>query len=202
MTGRILIASAAVAGLLAPFAGSPYRADHASLDVTDIALTVASRQYQVTPIDLAEWIQSRKPGLQILDVGDGSYLLPGAEFVPMAALVASVSSLRPADPLVVYSADETTGAQAWVLLKALGFRQVFSLRGGMDGWLSDVLSPTISATATEEERRAFERIAQISRYFGGEPRVGESKSVEPGRGSSASPVPTAERLRALGRRGC
>jgi rhodanese-related sulfurtransferase len=202
MTGRILIASAAVAGLLAPFAGSPYRADHASLDVTDIALTVASRQYQVTPIDLAEWIQSRKPGLQILDVGDGSYLLPGAEFVPMAALVASVPTLRPADPLVVYSADETTGAQAWVLLKALGFRQVFSLRGGMDGWLSDVLSPTISATATEEERRAFERIGEVSRYFGGQPRVGESKSVEPGRGSSASPVPTAERLRALGRRGC
>jgi rhodanese-related sulfurtransferase len=202
MTGRILIASAAVAGLLAPFAGSPYRADHASLDVTDIALTVASRQYQVTPIDLAEWIQSRKPGLQILDVGDGSYLLPGAEFVPMAALVASVPTLRPTDPLVVYSADETTGAQAWVLLKALGFRQVFSLRGGMDGWLSDVLSPTISATATEEERRAFERIGEVSRYFGGQPRVGESKSVEPGRGSSASPVPTAERLRALGRRGC
>jgi rhodanese-related sulfurtransferase len=171
------------AGVLAPFAGSPYRAGHAAIDVDAITHAIATERDHVTAIELAAWIRDRRPGLRLLDVGGAAGPeggapgprdpLPGAVDVPIASLAKAASAFRLTDTIVVYSDGGAHGAQAWVLLRALGFRNVFFLQGGRDAWVAEVLSPAISPTASASERAAFERTLDLSRYFGGEPRVAD-----------------------------
>jgi 3-mercaptopyruvate sulfurtransferase SseA len=57
---------------------------------------------------------------------------------------------------VLYSEGGAHAAQAWVLLRAAGVRNVYFLRGGILEWLDLVMNPA--------------RPTELTRYFGGVPR--------------------------------
>lgn len=211
---RGLAAGALGLGLLAPFAGSPYKANHAAIDVPALARTVAREEDHVTALELAQWIKDRRAGLHVLDVRSleeyERYHLPTAERLALDS-VATVPF--PADDtLVLYSEGGAHAAQAWVFLRALGYRNVYFLRGGLYEWLEQVMNPTLPDT-TAAARDAFSRAATLSRYFGGVPRsdirtplVDESIAL-PGASRAASVVPvpgrtTTARIDAVRRRGC
>ncbi len=202
-----LVLTAAASAVLAAFAGSPYLERHASLDVAALSSAVARDQDRITPVDLATWIKDRKAGLRVLDVRPqadfDAYHVPAAEFLPLDALA---SARFPAsDTLVVYSEDGARAAQAWVFLRALGFQRVYCLRGGLAAWLDEVMNPVLETGASRERAAAFERVAALSRYFGGTPRVGVAQAP-PGssmRSGATLPGSTAVRPRAAPiRRGC
>jgi rhodanese-related sulfurtransferase len=191
---RALAGAAVVLGALAPFAGSPYRAAHAGVDIRQLAAEVAREEDHVTAIELAAWIKDRKPGLRILDLRTpeefDEYHLPRAENVPLEALTAT--RFAPDDTLVLISAGGAHAAQGWVFLRALGNAHVFFLRGGLQEWLDDVMNPVFAANAPAETNA---RIAALSRYFGGVPRRG---GVATGGAAPAQP----NDVTALRRRGC
>ncbi|HYM61187.1 MAG TPA: rhodanese-like domain-containing protein [Thermoanaerobaculia bacterium] len=182
---RALAVLAALGGLLAAFAGSPYRAQHATLDVERAAAAIAREEDHITAVELAEWIHDRKPELRIIDLRTAKefddYHLPRSERVPIEALFGSArggparlgptASLRPGETIVLISDGGAHAAQAWVLLQALGFRHVYFLRGGLGEWLDDVMNPTIAADASPQAIAEFQRVSALSRYFGGVPRV-------------------------------
>jgi rhodanese-related sulfurtransferase len=231
-TRRALAAFAALFGVLAAFAGSPYLPRHAVVDVERLAGAIAHEEDHVTAIELAEWIRDRKPGLHILDLRDAAefdaYHLPRSERTAVESL--SSTRYQPTDTLVLISGGGAHAAQGWVLLQALGYRQVYFLRGGLSEWLEDVMSPTIASNASPAAVAAFQRTSAISRYFGGVPRVvdpslkpprrlndsdsrqtltsvkGQGSRVEgQGTGSSSSSSPatsTAAAVAAMRRRGC
>ena len=64
----------------------------------------------------------------------------------------------------MYSGGGAHAAQAWVLLRARGEREVFFLRGGIAEWLDEVMNP----------RNVPDSIAALSKYFGGFPRQVDS----------------------------
>lgn len=211
---RGLATVALAGGLLATLAGSPYRADRAVLNAASLARAIATEADHVTAIELARWIRDGKTGLRVLDVSDTDVMLelavPLAEPVSMAGLPAFAATVRPSDPLVVYSAGGAHGGQAWVLLRALGFTDVHFLQGGLEAWIDEVLAPVLpvpEAVGDLEQRRAVESIIELSLYFGGEPRVGRtagaSEPVIGGRSAGAQTAPTlADRVREIRRRGC
>ena len=47
------------------------------------------------------------------------------------------------------------------------------LRGGILDWDEEVINPVLVPASAEEGRKRNERIAEVSRYFGGVPRIGE-----------------------------
>ena len=65
---------------------------------------------------------------------------------------------------------------------ALGHERVYFLRGGLADWVDEVLNPKRLSSASPDEIARFERIAALSRYFGGVPRV-----VEPSGRCSSTP---------------
>ena len=208
-----LAALAAAGGLLAALAGSPYLARHAVVDVERLAAAVAHEDDHVTAIELAQWIRDRKPGLRIIDLRTAAefdgYHLPHAERVAIDAL--SSTPFQQTDTLVLISGGGTHAGQAWVLLQALGYRHVYFLRGGLQEWLDDVMNPTIASGATAEALAAFHRVADLSRYFGGVPRILDqpggqaSSSWSPGSREADGAQPsseTAAAVTALRRRGC
>ena len=178
---RWLARAAALAGALAPLAGSPYRravpepvpgAVPGSINVAELARVVADQEDHVSAVQLAAWLRERRPRLRVIDVRSApefrAYHIPGAEHVPLESLA---TARLPADEtLVLYSEAGAHGAQAWVFLRALGYRHVFFLRAGLHEWLDDVMSPTLAANAPADAQAAFDRVAELSHWFGGTPR--------------------------------
>jgi rhodanese-related sulfurtransferase len=187
---RWLAGVAALAGALAPLAGSPYgRAGtgtgrpaagvgaasgsaSGSIDVAELARIVADQEDHVSAVELARWIRARRPGLRVIDLRTAPefriFHVPGAEHVALEALAATRFGRD--ETVVLYSEAGIHGAQAWVFLRALGHRRVLFLRGGLREWLDDVMSPAIAADAPREALAAFADVAELSRWFGGTPR--------------------------------
>ena len=145
MIRKSLAVVAAILGALASFAGSPYRARHAVAEVS--------------PVELAEWIRDRKPELRVIDPRPAAefddYHLPRAENVSPAS-----AAFKPTETIVLVAGDGQ-GID----------HQVYVLRGGVRGWIDEVMSPTITENASPAERAAYQRASIVSRYFGGVPRV-------------------------------
>ena len=185
---RFLASAALCGGLLAAAAGSPYRAQHATVDVERLAGLVEREDDHVTAIELASWIRARKEGLRIIDLRSAeefeAYHVPGAERVELKAL--THTPFLPGDTIVLVSGGGAHAAQGWVFLQALGNRQTYFLRGGVQEWLDEVMSPTVAADATSDEKAAFAKAAELSRYFGGVPRVVPSRD-KPAASTSARP---------------
>jgi rhodanese-related sulfurtransferase len=191
---RWLAGAAALAGVAAPFAGTPYGA----IDVAELAQIVADQRDHVSAVELATWIRARRPGLRVIDVRTADefrlFHIPGAEHVPLERL--AQLQLRPDETVVLYSEVGVHGAQAWVFLRALGHHRVYFLRAGLHEWLDDVMSPTLAAGASPEAEAAFAEVAALSRWFGGTPRRLASAPEAP-EAPEANAAPIAAR-----RRGC
>jgi rhodanese-related sulfurtransferase len=157
---------------------------------------VAREEDHVTALELAVWIRDRKQRLRVIDLRSAAeydaYHLPRAERIALEALAAT--RFRPDETIVLISDGGTHAAQAWVFLESLGQRQVYFLRGGLHEWLDEVMSPAIAPNASPAETAAFAKVAELSRYFGGVPRVGDAAHPQ-----VASPPSTAATIR---RRGC
>jgi Rhodanese-related sulfurtransferase len=172
---RGLALAAILLGALAAVAGSP-RANGSNLDVAALARDVETEQDHVTALELARWIRDRKSGLRVIDIRDSAafeeYHIPQAERMPIESVVKA--SFNPAETIVMYSGGGAHAAQAWVLLRARGVRQVFFLRGGVAEWLDEVMNPRIPANLSPENRSDADSAAALSRYFGGIPRQVDS----------------------------
>jgi rhodanese-related sulfurtransferase len=173
---RILAILAISLGALAAVAGSPRRNFASSLDIAALAHDVQTEADHVTAIELARWLRDRKPNLRIIDIRDSAefeaYHVPQAERLPIEAVVRT--PLKAGETIVLYSGGGAHAAQAWVLLRARGERNVFFLRGGIAEWVDEVMNARIPAKATDGERAQADSIAALSRYFGGVPRQVDS----------------------------
>lgn len=163
---RALAGIAAAAGLLAAFSGSPYRtAAPAKADVRRLAEAVGHEEDHVTALELAQWIRERRPGLRILDLRSpaefASYHLPRAERMSIESL--PEARLESTETIVLISDGGAHAAQGWVLLRVLGYPNVYFLRGGMAEWMSEVMNPA--------------KPNELTRYFGGTPRIGDEPAT-------------------------
>jgi rhodanese-related sulfurtransferase len=201
---RGLAGTALVLGALAAFAGSPVATSNARIDVATLARTVDREDDHVTSVELARWIRDKKENLRIVDIRDSAdfadYHIPGAERIDLTDLVKT--PFRKNETIVLYSGGGAHAAQGWVFLRALGYTKVYFLRGGLAEWLDDVMNPTISSTATDSARGEFAKVAEVSRYFGGVPRIGDSSSpglvVPHSRADKPKPVDKVAQIRGRG----
>ncbi len=174
---KTLGAGAFVLGLAAPFAGSPYPIVRGNIDVNGIARTIAKGDDHVEPLQLARWIRDRRASLRVIDVRTAGefaeYAIPTAENIPLEQL--PHASFAPDDTLVLYSEGGAHAAQAWMLLRAMGHTDVYFIRGGLVDWYVDVMRPVLSPDASKEEAIEFEKVADLSHYFGGVPQLGQAE---------------------------
>jgi len=195
---HIEVAAALLLALAAAFAGTPDRARNARLDVESLSHAVEHEDDHVTAIELAEWIKDRRAGLRIVDIRSTDQFaaghIPTAERIPLGDL--SKTPFRRDETIVLYSEGGAHAGQGWVFLRALGYTQVYWLRGGIEEWQEEVMSPTLESTASDSARKAFKRVSDLSRYFGGAPHVGSPDLLPAASRLSptASRAPTASRF--------
>ncbi len=185
----------AALGIIAAFAGSPYRNAFARVDTKQLTLDAAQTD-QVTVTELAERLVEGRNDFLLVDVRDSAafavYHLPGALHVPLATLTAGFAART--ERIVFYSASEVHAAQAWLLLRSLGYPSVKLLAGGIEEWKRSVLFPTTpAATASAQEQTDFAKRAAIAKFFGGAPQgaAGSAPTSAPALPKLTLPTPSA-----------
>lgn len=173
------LAFAALAlGALALFA-RPSRGNVVTLDVKELATIIDKEGDHVTASELAGWIVAGRSDYRLIDLRTekeyGEYHLPTAENVTLTAL--PDSSLLANEKVILYSDGGIHASQAWMLLRAKGFKNAYTLKGGLDQWKEDVLFPALAENATAQERARFERAVAIAKFFGGSPQTGGARTA-------------------------
>jgi len=170
-----------VLGLVAVGA-RPTRGSSVRVDADLLARIVAQEVDHVTALDLADWIIQGRSDYRLIDLRSpqayAEYHVPTAENVPMASLMDR--QLARDERIVLYSDGGIHAAQAWFLLKASGYRGVYTLFGGLEEWKDQVLFPTLGPNPTVDEKARFVRVAAVSAHFGGAPQTAGAVSA-PGR---------------------
>jgi rhodanese-related sulfurtransferase len=167
-----LAGGALALGLLAiPAAGYSRGVVGAEADL--IAREIAAERDHVEATQLAEWIRDDRPRLRVIDVRDDlspdDYVIPGAEQVPLAML--HRLAIDPGDQVVLYSDGGAHAAQAWVLLRTQGHRNVAVLHDGLAAWEDDILSPLPPLNDDPADVARWEKAKELSAWFGGMPRT-------------------------------
>ena len=148
----------------------------------------------IAPVELAQWLRAGKEHLRVIDIRSGeafdSYHVTRAESIPLAAI--AQTAFASTDTIVLYSDAGNSSETAAAEIRVRGASDIYVLRRGLAGWLDDVMDPAIAPGASPGDRQAADEIAELSRFFGGSPRIGAQST-----GSSAATA--AARAR---RRGC
>ncbi len=186
-TNRVLAIVAGVLGALALFGGD-----------TPAPGTPGA----ISALEVARALRADPDGIRILDVEDeGDYArfhLPRAVRAPAdpAALLAGLEDAGAGrgDLVVVAGGADDDGRAAWLALRRAGYVHARYLPHATDAWVDAIVSPVLPADADAGARAAWAEQAELSRYFGGFPRVGSPADTATG--------DTADRLRRARRRGC
>ena len=202
---------AVVAVVLAAVAvgGDPYGGHVVTLNTKELGMIVDATVDHVTPVELANRLIQGETDQRIIDLREpGSYAeyhIPTAENVVLGDLVDY--PLYRNEQIILYSDGGIHSAQAWFLLRAQGFPGVYMLLGGLDAWKDEILFPSLPSGANPEEIAEFERLAQVSQFFGGSPQQdasGEDIAATPVQMPTVrlpSQVPVAKKKRAR-KEGC
>ncbi len=140
---------------------------------------------EVSAVDLAKWIQERRPGLLVLDARPGTAFeqehVPGAR--PLLGV--DVDALRRAEIVVLYAVASLDADVVEARRRHAAGPRFLRLHGGIAAWHQQVLFPVLRSDATAAQRQRFRGRAALSRYFGGTPRrleTGQSPARSRSRG--------------------
>ena len=191
---RRLAAVALVLGVIA-IAAQPTRAGRVSISSEELALAAQRGADQVGPTELADWIVAGRSDYRLIDLRDeaafAQYRIPASERIAIGGLLDA--GLARNETLVLYAEDGVKASQAWFLLKANGYKGVFILTGGLEGWKSGVLFPHLVEGTGPEVQRENDLLRARAARFGGTP-------LAPGSGgaavAAAAPLPSLPQVAA------
>jgi thiosulfate/3-mercaptopyruvate sulfurtransferase len=155
-----------------PIASSPPTATASPAQGSERALLsdVASAADHIEPEELAEAIYNRDPRLLVIDIRSveeyNTFHIRGAVQVNMPDLPAFVSAHPDKARIVLYSNGMVHPAQARDSLYRSGFRNVFILTDGIDGFIDRCLKPASLRTSPPSAETA-RRIASWREFFYG-----------------------------------
>jgi rhodanese-related sulfurtransferase len=179
-TSKRLGVIAIVLGLIATIAGNPYSGSTIKVNSKDLALSTVNNSDKVEVLELADWIIKGKSDYTLVDLREekdfNEYFIPSAYNIPMESL--PESGLLRNQKIILYCYDDLRAAQAWFILKSNDYKGVYILDGGLDNWKEEVLFPKLSDDASKEQIAEFEKIKEISKFFGGVPQTGMDDSVD------------------------
>ena len=97
--------------------------------------------------ELAHWIIDKDPGIQLVDIRSNEdykkYHIPGNIHLPFERINdASALEILDDDKMIILASNGNTRAgQAWILLKQMGFQEVYILAGGLNHWVNVFNNP-------------------------------------------------------------
>jgi rhodanese-related sulfurtransferase len=139
---------------------------------------------RIEAITVAGWLRDRHPTLLIADIRTAEawdeFHIPRAKSLTVNDLYSWADTVMRGDgreTLVIYDGGDGQAEAARQALSKTGWERAYYLADGVAEWLNEVMGPSLDTTSsTAEELAAFQEIAELSRYFGGTPRLGGPES--------------------------
>lgn len=129
----------------------------------------------VSTDQVAKMIIKNDPSLEMIDVRTAGefkkFSLPRSVNVPLDSLLSNTGLNYfgiPGTKVVLISIDDIAADQAWIIIKRLGFKSTYVMKGGLNQWMETIIEPkepSQSEPYTAFETYAFRRGAQL--YFTG-----------------------------------
>ncbi len=156
----------------------PYR-----LTASEMVNEIRSGTEFISPDDLAHWIISNDPSIQLIDVRTPDeykkYSLHNAINIPAVDILNEeyVDYLDQAVKInILYSNGSTKSHQAWMILRQLGYENNHVLQGGLNYWMETIRNPKAPSTSSPDDEIArYEFRKGASQFFGGETVKTEAK---------------------------
>lgn len=170
-------------GFFALFLGNPYKGNLISIDTKELGLIVEKAEDHITVDQLADWLIQGKADFRLIDLRTekefSEYHIPNSENITITGL--EKAEIPKSEKIILYSEGGIHSAQAWMLLKAKGYKGVYFLTGGLDEWKDRILFPKLSENASAEEKSKFEKSKEISKFFVGTPMVLSGTETQTGK---------------------
>jgi rhodanese-related sulfurtransferase len=128
-----------------------------------------------TTDEIANLLINEDPSLLLIDIRKEedflNYSLPGAMNLPIENLLEEDNLAyfdQDFNPIVLYGNATVIADQAWMLLRRLGYKNIFVMKGGLNEWVETILRPTLPSTAEadDEEMEKYLFRKSASQYFG------------------------------------
>lgn len=165
-------------GFFAVFVGTPDNNVKATINIKELSLLTANQVDRVSPEEVADWIIESKTNFRLLDIRSDKefkeYHIPVAENLSAADLYKT--NFLPTERIIICGNDGVQTAQGWFLLKARNYKAVYVLDGGMKNWENSILFPRIPDSPTQEQQKRFDKIREVSAFFGGSPNTSEDNN--------------------------
>ena len=179
-TPKKLALFALILGITAVFAGSPYMGSEVRVNTKDLALSTVKNSDKIKPLELADWIIKGEADYTLVDLRNeeqyNQYFIPTAINIPLPQI--DESDLLRNQKIILYADDDVNAAQAWFILKSKNFKGVYLLDGGLNKWQEEVLFPKLAVNATKDDIAQFEKIKEMSNYFGGSAQTDSTQVSE------------------------
>ena len=183
---------------------TPYK-----LSASQILDELKSGTQYLEPEQIAQMLVEKDPYLQLIDIRSlnefDKFSLQGAISIPIDNLLSPeyVEVFDQDVKLNVFYGNGTTQAnEAWMLLRQLGYKNIYVLRGGLNYWAETILNPTApSNTDPNDDLARYDFRRGAGQALGG----GEMSTSQPASGSAKKakvpgPAPTGKKKKVAG--GC
>jgi len=167
-----------LAGILIILAGGlvllPKYEKHEGIKPEQLLSNVISPERYITTDYLADKLISQDPSYLLIDVRDEesytTYSIPNAINIPLAKLLDEDSEMylnQDQFNIVLFSNDNFSADQAWILCNRLDYKNLHVLKGGVNMWYNTIINPikpTEDMPAEAFELFTFRKAASM--YFG------------------------------------
>lgn len=162
---------AIVLAVTALIIGSPTNKTKVTINQNELALMISKGADHIEVEELADWIIQGKMDYRLLDLRDDKsfdeYHIPTAENVPISDLMNYPFERN--EKIILYSDGGIHSSQAWFLLKSKGYKSAYFIIGGLDEWKDKILFPAAPVDSTTESLAQFNKMKEVSKFFGGSP---------------------------------
>ena len=168
-----------VLGFFALLIGNPSSNTTVKINEKDLAVMVEKGADNISVEELADRIVKGNIDFRLIDLRAereySEYAIPSSENIQIADL--TDGNLQRNQKIILYSDTGVRSVQGWFFLKAKGFKYVYMLHGGLNEWKDKILFPKIAENATPEQKAEFDKMAEVSKFFGGSPQTGTTETA-------------------------
>lgn len=162
-----------ILGFAALLIGNPNDVNKIKVNAKELSLSTIQNNDRISVLTLADWLIKETGDFVLVDLRSekefNEYNVPSSINIPIESLLNS--DLMRNQKIIVYGNDDVTSAQAWFILKSANFKAVYILNGGLNSWKNEILFPKLDVNASEEQKAEFEKVKNVSAYFGGTPQI-------------------------------
>ncbi len=145
------------------------------LTAEEMLVEVQGAAEMVSADDVAHWLISKDPSLQLIDVRTPDeyqkFHLEGAINVPLSVILKDEYRDymdQGVKTNVLYSNGTIGSHQGWMILRQLGFENNYVLQGGLNYWFDTIMNPKEPpVTSPDEEFARYDFRKAASGVFGG-----------------------------------